>query len=117
MDRVFIKGLSTLTQIGVYEWEKTLQQQVIFDVEMGWDTSPCAEKDEVALALNYAEVSASILDFCKTHHFALIETLANQVADMLIHQFSIPYLKLTLQKPHAIQAAKSVGVIIERGKK
>lgn len=115
MDRVFIQGLTVMTQIGVYDWEKSIQQKIIFDLEMTWDTTKAADTDDVAFALNYAEVSEFIIDFCQNNHFALIETLANQLASELIQHFSLPWLKLCVQKPCAVQAASSVGVIIERG--
>ncbi len=33
MDIVFIEELSVITTIGVYDWEQTIQQKLVFDIE------------------------------------------------------------------------------------
>ncbi len=47
--------------------------------------------------------------------FQLVETLAEQCAALLMQEFGVTWLRLTLHKPDAIENAASVGVIIERG--
>ena len=37
MDIVFIEQLSVITTIGVYDWEQTIEQKLVFDIEMAWD--------------------------------------------------------------------------------
>ena len=34
MDIVFIEQLSVITTIGVYDWEQTIEQKLVFDIEM-----------------------------------------------------------------------------------
>ncbi len=38
MDIVFIEQLSVITTIGVYDWEQTIEQKLVFDIEMAWIT-------------------------------------------------------------------------------
>ena len=52
MDKVFIRGLTVETIIGVFEWEKQVQQPLIFDLEMDWDITQAAATDDLAYALN-----------------------------------------------------------------
>jgi len=47
--------------------------------------------------------------------FELIETLAESVAELIMSEFSVPWIKLTLHKPGALPKALSLGVQIERG--
>lgn len=114
MDKIFIQGLETTAQIGVYDWEQAIRQTVIFDIEMAWDTHLAIQTDDVQHCLNYAKVSEAVIDFCQQHAFFLIERLANDTAQMLQQRFAIPWLKLTLHKPNAVPQAKTVGIIIER---
>ncbi len=114
MDHIFITGLTTTAQIGVYDWEQQIRQKVIFDLEMAWDCSKAAETDDVQFCLNYAEVSQAIITFCQEQAFYLVEKLAHETAMMLLRRFNIPWLKLTLHKPNAIPDAQSVGITIER---
>lgn len=116
-DIVFIKELTTFASIGAYEWEHTIKQKLVFNLEMAWDFTKAAETDEVAYCLNYAEISEKMLAFVESSHFNLVETLAYRLADMLQQEYSISWLKLELHKPRAVAQAQSVGVIIERGKR
>ena len=51
MDIVFIEQLSVITTIGVYDWEQTIEQKLVFDIEMAWDNRKAA-KSAVARAAN-----------------------------------------------------------------
>lgn len=117
MDIVFIKQLEVITTIGVYDWEKTLQQKLYFDLEMAHDNRPAGESDDINLALNYFSVSEKVNQFAQTHHFELIETMAERVADLVMFEFNVPWIKVTLHKPGALPKAQSLGVQIERGSK
>tara|TARA_R100000306_G_C4328036_1_gene118751 strand:+ start:64 stop:213 length:150 start_codon:yes stop_codon:yes gene_type:complete len=47
-----------------------------------------------------------------------VETLAEELAALLMSEFGIPWLRLQITKPGAVPAAAGgVGVIIERGVK
>ena len=114
MDKVFIEQLEVLAVIGVYDWEQQIKQKLVFDIELAWDIKPAAQSDDVDLTLDYANVSELVEAFVVAHPVALVETLAQQVADMLLEKLSVPWLKLKLAKPGAVPNARSVGVIIER---
>ena len=43
-----------------------------------------------------------------------METLAERIARIVVEEFDVPHVKVTLHKPGAIRGAKDVGVIIER---
>jgi len=117
MDIVFIKQLEVITTIGVYDWEKKLQQKLYFDLEIGFDNLPASRSDDINLALDYFSVSELIIKFAQTHHFKLIETLAERVASIVMSKFFVPWIKVTLHKPGALPKAQSLGVQIERGVK
>ena len=113
-DRVLIEGLTVLTTIGVYEWEKTIKQKLILDLEMSWDNKPAGESDDVSLCLDYFLVSQSVTSFIQSTQFELIECVAERVAQLVIQKFSVQWLKVKVSKPGAIANASSVAVVIER---
>lgn len=115
MDIVFIKQLEVISQIGVYDWEKSVQQKLYFDLEMAFDNKPAAKNDDINLALNYFSVSETVNEFVQNNQFELLETMAEQVATLIMQQFSVPWIRLTLHKPGALPKAQSLGVQIERG--
>ena len=117
MDIVFIRELRADTVIGVYDWERTIRQQVVLDLELGSDNRRAAASDAIEHAVDYAAISARLLSFIEGSEFQLVETLAEQLAELVLTEFSVPWLRLRLCKPGAVAAAKDVGVIIERGER
>lgn len=114
-DKVFIHELTAFASIGAYEWEHTIKQRLVFNIEMAWDFTQAVESDDVSFCLNYAEVSQKILDFVENTPFKLVETVAYKVADLLQNTYKIQWIRIELHKPKAVAQASSVGVIVERG--
>ena len=84
---------------------------------MACDISKSAASDDIADALDYAAVSTRVVQFVEDSRFQLVETLAEQVASVVLQEFGVPWLRLRVSKPAAVKAARDVGVIIERGEK
>ena len=61
MDIVFIEQLSVITTIGVYDWEQTIEQKLVFDIEMAWDNRKSARSDDVADCLSYADIADTVV--------------------------------------------------------
>lgn len=114
MDKVFIRGLEVLTTIGVYEWEKGIRQKLCFDLEMGFDNRPAAATDDINLALDYATLSRKICDHVASKVVELVETMAEQVAMLVLADERVQWVKVTLTKPGAVPNATGVGVEILR---
>ena len=114
MDKVFIRGLEVLSTIGVYEWEKGIRQKLCFDLEMGFDNRPAAAGDDIHLALDYATLSQKVSEYASTRVVELVETMAEQVAHLILSDFRVQWVKVTLTKPGAVPNAAGVGVEILR---
>jgi len=115
MDIVFIEQLSVITTIGVYDWEQTIEQKLVFDIEMGWDNRKSAKSDDVNDCLSYADISETVIGHVEGQRFALVERVAEEVAELLLSKFNSPWVRIKLSKPGAVARAANVGVIIERG--
>ncbi|MGG5836702.1 MULTISPECIES: bifunctional dihydroneopterin aldolase/7,8-dihydroneopterin epimerase [Enterobacteriaceae] len=115
MDIVFIEQLSVITTIGVYDWEQTIEQKLVFDIEMGWDNRKSAKSDDVNDCLSYADISETVVNHVEGQRFALVERVAEEVAELLLNRFNSPWVRIKVSKPGAVARAANVGVIIERG--
>ena len=115
MDIVFIKELRAEAVIGVYDWEREIRQAVVLDVEMASDNRRAAANDQIGDALDYDAISTRILAFIEGSDFQLIETMAERVAELVMREFHVKWLRLRLSKPGAVAQAADVGVMIERG--
>lgn len=113
-DIVFIEALKVDTVIGVYDWEKTIQQTLQFDIEMRTNTRHAAEIDDLSKTVDYAEVSDDIVKLSKENQVELIETVAEMVAEKILKNYPVESVKIKLRKLGAVASTKSVGVIIER---
>jgi dihydroneopterin aldolase len=115
-DTIFIHRLQFLAGIGVFEWEKQLQQKLELDLELNTDIRPAAEQDSLDLTLNYVAISQAVIQLAQSQHHNLIETLAEKMAQLLLDQFNTTQVTLTLRKPAAVPAAETTGVRITRHK-
>ena len=115
LDKVFIEQLEVITTIGVYDWEQEIKQKLVLDIEMAHDNRPAGKSDDVVDALDYSTVSTAVLGHIANGRFLLVERVAEEVAELIMTQFSVPWIKIRLAKPGAVPQAKAVGVIIERG--
>jgi dihydroneopterin aldolase len=115
MDIVFISDLRIETIIGIYDWERKVKQTLSVDLEMGADIPRAAATDDIEDTLNYKAVSKRLIDFIGKSEYQLVETLAEKVAEIVIGEFNVPWLRLTVHKPGAVRGSRDVGVTIERG--
>jgi dihydroneopterin aldolase len=113
-DTVFIKCLRTEAVIGVYDWERTITQPLIIDIELATDTAKAAASDHIEDALDYAAISRRIMETTQDSSHQLIETLAEQLAALVLSEFAVKAVKMTVTKPSAVPEAQAVGVVIER---
>ncbi len=114
MDKVFIEQLEVITTIGVYDWEQEIKQKLILDIEMAHDNRPAGKSDDVADALDYAQVCQAVLEHIEHGRFLLVERVAEEVAELLMSRFSVHQVWIRLTKPGAVPQARGVGVVIER---
>jgi len=117
MDIIYINDLRIETIIGIYGWERKTKQTVVLDIEMGTDIRKASTTENVEDTLNYKSVAERLFEFVGASEFELIETLAEQISDILLNEFKVPWLRLKLNKQSALKGVRDVGVIIERGQK
>ena len=84
---------------------------------MATDVNKAAASDKIEDALDYKAVAKRLISFIGNSEFELVETLAERTAEIILTEFDVPWLRLSLNKIGAIRGARDVGVVIERGKK
>ena len=117
MDQVFIRDLAIDTVIGVYDWERRVRQTLLLDLEMATEIHAAAGSDDLQFALDYSRVAEVVSDLAANSEFQLIEALAERIAELVLSEFGVPWLRLRLRKPGAVRNAREVGLLIERGER
>jgi 7,8-dihydroneopterin aldolase/epimerase/oxygenase len=117
MDYVSIRGLSVPAVIGVRDWERGVTQTLVFSADMvpaTADVRKAAQTDDLADALDYSAVAQTISSVVRDGRFRLIETAAERVAERLLADHPIAWLRLEVLKPIS-GAGYTAAVTIERG--
>jgi dihydroneopterin aldolase len=117
MDIIFLEDLRIETIIGIFDWERETKQTVIIDLEMAADIRKAAATDHIDDTLDYKAVAKRIIQYVEESEFQLVETLAERVTEIILNEFSVPWVRLKLNKIGAIRGASGVGIVIERGQR
>jgi len=111
-DYVSIRDLSVPAVIGVHDWEREVEQTLLISVDMAADVRKAAASDNLADALDYSAVASTIAAVVREGRFRLIETAAERVAERLLADFPVTWLRLELRKP--IPDGYTAAISIER---
>lgn len=113
-DRIFLRELRTETIIGIFDWERKVKQTLSFDFEFPADARRASKSDRIEDTLNYKSVAKTVLAFVEASEYQLIETLAEEVAHLILKTFALEWVKISLSKPGAVRGSRDVGIMIER---
>ena len=114
MDKVFIRGLKVEGIIGIFQWEREVKQVISVDIEMDFDNKKASKSDSIDDALNYKLVGKRVTSFIKDSKFKLVETLAEKISSIILREFPVSKVKVSLSKPGAMRGSDSVGISIVR---
>jgi dihydroneopterin aldolase len=116
MDIIFLNGLTTECIIGIWDWERKVRQKVVIDLEMGADIRKAAATDSIEDTLDYKRVSKRLLQFVSDSEFQLVETLTERIAQVVVTEFDVPWVRVRLNKQGAIRGSRDVGILVERSR-
>jgi 7,8-dihydroneopterin aldolase/epimerase/oxygenase len=115
-DRIFLRGLAAECIIGFIEWERRVKQTVVVDLELPVDCRRASVSDDVADTVDYKRVAKRVLAYIEASEFKLVETLAHRLAMLLLEEFALEWVRISVNKPGAIRNSRDVGVVIERSR-
>jgi 7,8-dihydroneopterin aldolase/epimerase/oxygenase len=114
-DIVSIRDLRVSAVIGVYDWERETEQDLTFAVEMPADVARAAARDDIAETLDYSAVAQTVKAVVVEGKFQLIETAAERVAQRLIADYRLSWVRVQVVKPITTEGYTAV-IAIERGR-
>lgn len=114
MDKIFLHGMKADTLIGVYEWERQHPQTLIFDLVIGVENR-FTSSDNIGDTVHYGVVCDTVRAHLRTQSFLLLESLAEDTAQLLFQKFKdIHWLRVRIVKAGILPDVREVGVEIER---
>ena len=112
--KILIKDLILDLKLGYYDFEKGKVQKVKFSLEIDYeDKKPTNDKD-IKSIVNYGQVVKLITKLAKKKHYNFLETLAEDVFDVLFKDKRIGKIMLQIEKLEIIKECASVGIQITK---
>jgi len=112
--KILIKELTLDLKLGYYDFEKEKTQKVKFSLEIDYeDRKPTNDKD-IKSIVNYGQVVKLITKLAKNKHYNFLETLAEDVFDVLFKDKRIGKIMLQIEKLEIIKECASVGIQITK---
>lgn len=116
MDLIYIRNLRIECTIGVFEWERRVRQTVAIDLDLAADVARAARTDRLADTVDYKAIARRLVEYVGASQFQLVETLAQRVAEVVLGEFGVRWVRVRINKKGALRQATDVGVVIERGR-
>jgi dihydroneopterin aldolase len=114
MDTVYLRDIELQARIGVFEWEQHIEQKLILSLQMRCDCRAAAQDDDLQQGVDYGAVLRRVQNLVANSRVKLLETLAEQIAQLILSEFAVTAVTVDLAKVFIFPAVPRVGVVIER---
>jgi len=113
-DAITIADMEVHSRIGVPDEERAKPQRLLITVEMTINATAAAVDDDIDRTINYHSVYLRVKKLAEDKERQLIETLAEEIAAMILLEFSTDAVAVEIKK-FILPNTKHVSVRIERG--
>jgi len=114
MRHVFVRDLSLIAMVGIYEHEKRHPQRILVNIDCAVQERGGALEDDIKNVVSYEKVVKNVKSIVRDGHVNLVETLAGKIAEKVLKNRSIKRVRVRVEKLDIIPEASSVGIEIER---
>lgn len=101
LDVITLRGLSAVGSHGVYEFERSGSQVFSADLKLYVDSRAAAQTDDVDLTVDYSRIAEDAVAVLTGPPVYLLETLANNLAEMAFSYPQVQVVEVTVHKPMA----------------
>ena len=112
--KILIKELTLDLKLGYYEFEKEKPQKVKFNLEIYYEDKKPTSDNDIKSIVNYGQVVKLIKKLTKNKHYNFLETLAEDVFDILFKDKRIGKIMLQIEKLEILKECTSVGIQITK---
>jgi len=114
LDRIFVRDLVLMANIGVHDHEHGAPQRVRLNVEVEVRREVEAFTDDIAQVISYEDIVVGIKALIAEGHIQLVETLAEKIADLSLRDSRAVRARVRVEKLDVIPEAEAVGAEIVR---
>jgi len=113
MDTIRITDLEVFFQVGVSDEERAQSQRLLISLELEHDFGAAISRDDLADTIDYHAVCRRVSSLGEGCRWRLIETLAADIAAMVLEEFKPKGVRVEVKK-FAIPQAAHVSVCVRR---
>ncbi len=113
---MFIRDLVLTCLIGVHKHERKKPQRVRINLDLAVREDAEVHSDNLADVVCYEDVADRIRNLVDSGHVNLVETLAEQIADLCLGDERVRTARVRIEKLDVFEDASSAGVEIERSR-
>ena len=112
--KILIKELILNLKLGYYEFEKEEAQKVKFNLEVFYEDKKPTNDGDIKSIVNYGKIVKLIKKLTKNKHYNFLESLAEDVFDVLFKDKRIGKIMLKIEKLEILKDCMSVGIQITK---
>lgn len=113
-DRIIIRDLLLRGIVGINEWEREKEQDILINLDVAVDARLSGLTDEMSDSMNYRTITKDVIEYVESSRHFLVEALATEIARIVTIRHGAERVKVRVEKPGALRFAGSVGIEIER---
>ncbi len=102
-DKILIPDYKIACRVGVPDEERAELQDVYLDVELRLDLSNAGRADDFDETVDYDAICETVHDTVTTRPRRLIETIAEEVAEVLLANYPLEGVTVRCRKPGALR--------------
>lgn len=99
MDSIHVNGIRCYGYTGLLPEEQILGQWFEVDLTLWLDLAPAGKTDNIDDTLDYRQAIAIVKELIKNSKFALVEKLAEAIADGILQMNLVEKVRVELSKP------------------
>jgi len=107
---VLIKDFFINEIIGIHKHERINKQKIIFNIVINVNQNTLPDENNLLSVVDYEKITNKIENLTKSKKYNFLESLAEDSFREIFDDNRIDSVKIKIEKPDAITAAKSVGV-------
>ncbi len=115
-NRICISELEVFCRIGVPELERATPQRLLVTIDLDLDFTAAAEADDLEQTIHYQAVTERVRAHCQSRDWRLVETLAVEIAELILREFGPEQVGVEIRK-FILPQARFVAVRVERTRK
>ena len=116
-DKIIIKDLEAECIVGIRKKERKEKQKVFVTVEIFTNIEKAAKSSNIRDTINYSSIIKNIKKLLINKKYLLLETMAEDIAKMILRNKKVNEVKVLVKKPKAVPKGKYAAVKILRGAK